>query len=663
MKKMIKIIVVLFLCTVILGIAAVLVAPRLIDVEKYKPQIEAKLAEASGVPVTLGGNLELSIFPWVGISFSDLRLGNPEGFRAKEMVKVASFEAHLKVMPLLSKEVEIDRIVLDGPEIHLEKTEQGVGNWMAVGKPSGDNKKEETKEETKGTDGDFGLKSLAIGEVSIMNGVVTFTDSAAGITKRLSDMTLRFTDISFEKPIAMEFNVALDGKQFGLHGQFGPLGSTPGAGDIPFDFTLKAVDQLETQVQGVLSNLLTDLGFEVQLDVKQFSPRTLLGSLAPALMPATSDPSVLGTLTLKLDVTGSTQQLKINKGVMQLDDSTFSFTGGLPSMSPPHLVFQGDLDTLDIDRYLPPKQEKQATSGAEQSDKEQKTIDYGPLRTLILDSSFHLGQLKVHGGNVENIELKLTGRDGLFTLDPLTLDLYEGKVATAVQVNVQGDKPKTKVDVKTSGIMAGPLLKDFVDKDLLEGVLESVVSLELVGDTPEAIKQSINGTGSLIFRDGAIIGIDLAGMVRNIQTAFIGSGAQQKPKTDFAELHAPFTLENGLFHTNGISLKSPLLRVVVKGSADLVRETLDMRVHPKFVATLVGQGDTQKRSGLMIPIIVDGTFQEPSFSPDVEEIVKSQVVDEGLDKVLEESGLTEQIVPKEQVDTIKKGLKSLFPKF
>ncbi|WP_163338317.1 AsmA family protein [Desulfopila sp. IMCC35008] len=663
MKKLLKIAGFLFLGIAVLGVVAVVVVSKLIDVEQYKPQIEAKLAEASGVPVHLGGNLQLSFFPWVGLSFSDLRIGNPEGFSAGDMVTLALFEAHLKVMPLLSKEVVIDRIVLDSPEIHLETTKQGIGNWMSVGNSSGQEEVQERTEEPKSTADGFGLKSLVVGEVSIVNGAVTFTDNAAGITKKVSDITLRLTDISFDKQITMEFNVAFDGQPFGLQGQFGPLGANPGQEDVPFDISLHAVEELEVQVKGVLSNLFTELGFKVQMEVKQFSPRTLIGKIDPALIPETSDPSALGALALKLDISGSKQQLAINSGEMKLDDSTVSFTGGLPSVSPPHLVFKGQMDTLDLDRYLPPKGEEQAVGEEEQAGTTPKVVDYGPFRTLVLESAFKVGSLKVHGGRIENIDLSLTGRDGLFNLEPLTFDLYQGKVETMVHVNVQGDKPKTKLDVNTSGIMVGPLLKDFVDKDLLEGVLESSVSLDLVGDTPEEIKKSLNGSGNLMFRDGAIVGIDLAGMVRNIQTAFIGSGAQQKPKTDFAELQAPFVLTDGLFSTENISLKSPLLRITVKGSADLVEEKLDMRIHPKFVATLVGQGDTLKRSGLMIPVIVDGTFQEPEFSPDVEEMVKSQVVDEGLDKVLEESGLTEKIVPKEQVDTLKKGLKSLLPKF
>jgi AsmA protein len=87
----------------------------------------------------------------------------------------------------------------------------------------------------------------------------------------------------------------------------------------------------------------------------------------------------------------------------------------------------------------------------------------------------------------------------------------------------------------------------------------------------------------------------------------------------------PFTMENGVFRTTESSLKSPLLRLVAGGSADLVKETLDFRVEPKLVGTIKGQGDTQDRSGLTVPVLVSGTFSKPVFRPDVESIAKDQL--------------------------------------
>ena len=127
--------------------------------------------------------------------------------------------------------------------------------------------------------------------------------------------------------------------------------------------------------------------------------------------------------------------------------------------------------------------------------------------------------------------------------------------------------------------------------------------------------------------DGAIVGVDIPGMVRNVKAAFgiAEATGRTRPRTDFTELNVPFTLQDGLFNTAESSLKSPLLRLLTSGNADLFKETLDFRVEPKVVGTIKGQGDTEQHSGAMVPVIVSGTFASPKFRPDLTAIADQQI--------------------------------------
>jgi AsmA protein len=93
-------------------------------------------------------------------------------------------------------------------------------------------------------------------------------------------------------------------------------------------------------------------------------------------------------------------------------------------------------------------------------------------------------------------------------------------------------------------------------------------------------------------------------------------------------------------NTPGTSLVSPLIRVLATGKTNLVEETLDFRVEPKFVATLKGQGDTEQRSGIMVPVLVTGTFSSPKFRPDLKGILKK-----GLEEELLKSSDLKKILP------------------
>ena len=119
-------------------------------------------------------------------------------------------------------------------------------------------------------------------------------------------------------------------------------------------------------------------------------------------------------------------------------------------------------------------------------------------------------------------------------------------------------------------------------------------------------------------------------MVQNVKRAFGATGQGPKPRTDFSEFRIPFTITKGIMDTQDTSLVSPLVRVNARGKADLVKEILNMRVVPKFVATLRGQGDTVRRAGVMVPVLVTGPFKAPVFSPDLAGMLKEQIMEEGI---------------------------------
>jgi AsmA protein len=175
------------------------------------------------------------------------------------------------------------------------------------------------------------------------------------------------------------------------------------------------------------------------------------------------------------------------------------------------------------------------------------------------------------------------------------------------------------------------------------------------GDDPEKIKQTLNGNGDLKFNDGAIVGIDLAGMVRNAAAAFgLAQKGAERPKTDFSELAVPFTIKNGVANTPQSSLKSPFIRVIAAGTADLVNETLDFRVEPQAVSSIKGQGDETQRAGIMVPVLISGTFSAPKFRPDLSSAAKQEI-----EKKILESGEAKKILEKEELKPLEKPAKDL----
>lgn len=284
-----------------------------------------------------------------------------------------------------------------------------------------------------------------------------------------------------------------------------------------------------------------------------------------------------------------------------------------------------------------------------------KKPDYTPLRRLILDGQLKINTLIANKAKIQDVILKIHAKNGIFNLDPLKLNMYQGNVSGNATLNVTKDMPESNISLIVSKVESGPLLRDVLEKDILEGVMQADVTLAMAGTDPAVFKKTLNGKGELLFNDGAIKGIDLAGMVRNVQAAFgLAEKSDQKPKTDFAELKAPFTIVNGVLNTPETSLKSPLLRVIANGTADLVKETLDFRVEPRIVGTIKGQGDEKQRSGIMVPVLVTGNFSSPKFRPDLTSVAKQQL----QEKVLE-SEKVKKILEKEELKDLQETTKGL----
>ncbi len=651
MNKVIKWGLIVCASLVVLVIGVLLIAPAFIDIRDYKPQLEKKVAEATGRPFSVGDDLNLSLFPWAGISFSDLRLGNTPGFSEKELVTVKSFEVRVKLLPLISKDIQVKRFILNEPNITLVKNKNGQVNWA---QPDGAKEKSAADKTAKASESEAAesglpIKDLTVGEFSIKNGSITWIDHTADTRKEITAVNLKLNDVSLERPVGLSFSASLDNQPLSIDGTVGPVGKDFKQATIPLDLDLKALTELALKLNGNVKNPGANPSFDLAVDIKPFSPRKLVAALGQDFPVATTDPKALDQVALKANLKGSQTKVAITNGMLNLDESTLEFSLNASDFSRPNLAFEMNLDRINLDRYLPPGSDKPA---ATEKPAEKKPTDYKPLRKLILDGQIKIGQLVVSKAKIEEMLVHVIAKNGIINLNPLKLNMYQGKVSGMGKLNVQQDTPRMNMDLDVANIQAGPLLKDVLEKDILEGVANADVNLSMSGDQPALIKKTLNGSGQVRFNDGAIIGIDLAGMIRNVKAAFgLAQKTAQRPRTDFAELNAPFSIKQGLVHTPQTSLKSPLIRVIAAGDANLVNETLDFRVEPKVVATIKGQGDAEQRSGLMVPVLVSGTFSDPKFAPDLAGVAKKQ-----LEKAILGTGKGDKPLDKESLEESAKGV-------
>src|SRR5207245_7156584 len=129
---------------------------------------------------------------------------------------------------------------------------------------------------------------------------------------------------------------------------------------------------------------------------------------------------------------------------------------------------------------------------------------------------------------------------------------------------------------------------------------------------------SLSGAARVRLRDGAIKGIDIAGLLRKARAAAgrqPGQAADGKERTNFSELSASFSIKNGVAHNEDLDVKSPLLRIGGSGDIDIGRSTLSYVVKASIVATAKGQGgkELDKLAGLTVPVKLSGPLDAMNY--------------------------------------------------
>lgn len=317
-----------------------------------------------------------------------------------------------------------------------------------------------------------------------------------------------------------------------------------------------------------------------------------------------------------------------------IDQSKFNARLGLSNFSPAAYTFDIGIDQLDLDRYKSkpavnaaaraPAPTSAPTSAPPQAE---QPLDLSVLQKLQASGSVRVGALKVANIRTSNVRFDMRAAGGRLDINPLAANLYGGSFGGSL--SLIASKPAQVVLRQTmSGIHVGPLLKDAIGNDRLEGTGDVRLDVTASGSVFSQMKKSLNGTAKIALRDGAIHGVNIAQAVRSAKARLGQLRGGEAPqtgtastaeKTDFSEMSGSFRIVNGIAHNDDLIIKSPLIRVGGAGDINLVDDRLDYVAKTTVVSTLQGQGgpELQALKGVTVPVKLSGPFNAIGWSIDV----------------------------------------------
>lgn len=712
------------------GLVALLAAVALFilatfDANKWKGEIAQLVQEKKSRSLKIEGDLSLSLFPAIGVRLGRATLSEHKSDQV--FAAVDSARISLQLLPLLSKQVVVDTVALDGVKARVVRYKDGRLNIDDL--LSKDEKEPPTRFDIAGVkfaNGEVAWRDEKSGQELSLSGLNLTTGRLANAASDKFDLSAKLAGtkphLAAELKAKGEYRYDLDQKSYGgakldvrLTGDVAGMKALElalvaaslqltGANEIAVEQLLltakgrEAGDTFEAKLEAPKLALAADKasgatvsaaiklagaqrnidarinlsGVEgnsqslqagkltLDLDARQ-DETTVKGNLASALSANLDKqtvelPAFNGELNvanpqmpmksvrlplsggLRADIDGQTAALHAST---RFDESRIAAKVNVSRFTPLALVFDLDIDRLNVDKYLPPKTAAAGEKAAE------KPLDFSAIKGLNASGVVKIGQLQVSNVKASNVRLEVKAASGRLDAAPLSANLYDGSVTGALSVNANNNQVALKQNLANVNI--NPLMKDALDKDMLEGRGNVALDVVTAGRTVTAMKKGLSGSANVHLRDGAIKGINLAKTLRESKALFTGrrdavQQAKQTEKTDFSELSASFRIAGGVARNEDLSMKSPFIRLGGAGDINIGEDRMDYLAKASVVATAGGQGgrELEHLKGLTVPVRVNGPFDKLAYKIEfgslVAEAAKARVEEKVKEQVQEKAG-------------------------
>lgn len=236
------------------------------DPDSLKPRIVAAVKQQTGRDLALQGPIRLGLSLRPTLTAQGVAFANPPGFSRPEMATLERLDLKLALIPLLSRRVEIDRLVLVKPDILLETDAKGRHNWQFAPETAA------TAPQPVGSQEAVGEKTatrISVAAVRIEDGTVTWRDAAAGRSTVIGIKTLDASAASPDANLQLSAAATYNGAPFTAAGEFGPLsrlqnpeGNTPWPVRVSLDSS-----GAKLSLDGAFTQPLEGRGYTVKLAV------------------------------------------------------------------------------------------------------------------------------------------------------------------------------------------------------------------------------------------------------------------------------------------------------------------------------------------------------------------------------------------------------------
>jgi AsmA protein len=634
---------------VVVTVLAVGIFVATFNPNNYRGTLQTKLEQQLDRKVALG-NMELGLFP-LRFRVYNLSIADDPKFGTRAFVQTQELSVSVKLLPLLSKSVQIDSLALERPSVELIKNAQGMWNFASIGQ----------KTPATPSSSPSSSQQFSLGELAINDGLVAITDLQDRKPRTVYDhINLKLTDFAPDSPFNLDASVHLPGagsQEVSLKGKGGPL-SHANPATTPFKGTLdlKAVEiaGLQKFLQSpALVN--TDGVLSGHTDIASDSGKLSAKGQMDLEKPRLHGIDVGYPINMDYDVSDdlANDLLTIIKGAIKLGPTPLSVSGTMNSRPTPAQL------NLDLKAYNVSIAEIARLAAA-------AGIAFAPGTTVNGQIS---ADIKAQGaadkpalnGTLAGRDIQVSGKEIAkpvavkavnIALSPTEIhsdsfNVTSGGTAAAVQFSVkdytsnssQVDATLRAPQAALPDLLAMAKAYGVTSLDKMSGAGNLAVDMHAAGPvqsmTSDQLVKALNGTINVNFNNVRYAGVDISHQLLSM----IGSGQTGKDQgfTNIQKMTGTILVKNGIAQTNNLQATLDIGNVGATGTANLATQILNMQLtavlSKAFTQQLGGAAGGNYMSAalansqgeLVIPAIVGGTFQNPKIMPDVQKMAQMKL--------------------------------------
>ncbi|MDX2233222.1 MAG: AsmA family protein [Hyphomonadaceae bacterium] len=610
MRRVLLVMGAIILAVVAAAAAVIAFFPKDLVIAELKKQVAA----ATGRTLTIAGDTDVTVWPALGLSAGDVTLSNPEGFSGAPFLTARQIVFAVSVAPLLRGDVEVKRLFLDTPSLALVARKDAAPNWTfptqepAPGKPAPT------------------LKALRLDDMRITDGDLSFVGEDGGAPLIISDIDATVALTSLDEPARLDGALAYRDEAVKIEVTVGRPRALLEQGETPLALQIDAAPVVAT-LDGAV-NIATG-AVTGRLNAKGASLRRVLAWTGSPL----PDGPNFAAFGVEASMTALMPDIAFTGGAYTLD--AIAARGDVTITAPEggRLSARGAvrIPTLDVNPYLPPPPPSAAAApgaaaGVNTAAAWDATpLDLSGLKAIDADLDIGVGDLRFQKMQFTDSQLRLRLTNGVADAVLSKVSMYGGAGAARLQVDATGAAPAIRSEIDVRDVQALGLLTAAIGFDKIEGRGRLKAALTGRGRSQADIMRSLGGTIAFSFNDGAWRGVNLAQVARTVQAALSGQSVGASSKTDFAEFAADFTVANGAAATSNLRLLNPFVRLDGTGVIDIGAQATDIRLAPRAVRSLEGQGGDAALAGIGVPFRARGPWSKIAFAPDLEGLARAQV--------------------------------------